>query len=130
MYAAILIYVMIILYVHPRPKVWNACKASTHVKGLLDNVQNMYSFSSSLVACLNQSVRGMVECSASYIHFGGLRMDDNAIRIIVGLHLRATLCHTHACHHFGIELNYLGVHGLSCMCEGRFVIPMGNVLMV
>ena len=44
----------------------------------------------------------------------GLRMDDDVIRIAVGLHLGFTLCHPHACSDCGAEVNVDGIHGLSC----------------
>ena len=38
----------------------------------------------------------------------------------MGLRLGTTLCHPHACHHCGAEVNHLGTHGLSCVrSEGR-----------
>ena len=50
----------------------------------------------------------------------GLRMDDNTIRVSVGLRLGTTLCRPHACLHCGAEVNHLGTHGLSCVwSEGR-----------
>lgn len=43
----------------------------------------------------------------------GLRMDDNTVRVAVGLCLGTSLCHPHACHHCGAEVNHLGTHNLS-----------------
>ena len=31
----------------------------------------------------------------------GLRMDDGAVRVAVGLRLGSTLCHPHCCQHYG-----------------------------
>ena len=44
----------------------------------------------------------------------GLRMDDDTIRVAVGLRLGTTLCRPHACHHCGSEVDCLGIHGLRC----------------
>ena len=44
----------------------------------------------------------------------GLRMDDDVIRIAVGLCLVLVLCHPHACSDCGAEVNVDGIHGLSC----------------
>ena len=44
----------------------------------------------------------------------GLRMDDNTIRVAVGLCLGSTLCCPHPCQHCGAEVDHLGIHGLSC----------------
>jgi len=50
----------------------------------------------------------------------GMRMDDNTIRVAVGLRLGAPLCRTHSCHHCRAEVDCLATHGLSCRwSEGR-----------
>ena len=50
----------------------------------------------------------------------GLRMDDTAIRVAVGLRLGCTLCKPHNCHLCGAAVDTLATHGLSCkQSEGR-----------
>ena len=50
----------------------------------------------------------------------GLRMDDDTIRVAVGLHLGSVLCRPHTCQHCDVEVDRLGLHGLSCKkSEGR-----------
>ena len=50
----------------------------------------------------------------------GLRMDDNMVRVAVGLRLGVSLCQPHQCHQCGTEVDHLGLHGLSCrMSQGR-----------
>ena len=44
----------------------------------------------------------------------GLRMDDDVIRIAIGLRLGLTLCHPHAFSDCGAEMNVDGIHDLSC----------------
>ncbi|KAL5505757.1 hypothetical protein EMCRGX_G007249 [Ephydatia muelleri] len=44
----------------------------------------------------------------------GLRMDDNTIRIAIGLRLGTPLCIPHLCYHCGANVDTLGTHGLSC----------------
>ena len=44
----------------------------------------------------------------------GLRMDDDVIRIAVGLRLGIPICHPHQCHHCKATVDELGSHGLSC----------------
>ena len=41
-------------------------------------------------------------------------MDDNTIRITIGLHLGAPLCIPYLCHHCGSNVDTLGTHRLSC----------------
>lgn len=43
----------------------------------------------------------------------GLRLDDEAVRVAVGLRLGANLCHPHTCH-CGALVEARGSHGLSC----------------
>ena len=50
----------------------------------------------------------------------GLRMDDEVVRIAVGLRLGAPLCHPHSCCHCGAAVDKRAIHGLSCYkSEGR-----------
>ena len=49
----------------------------------------------------------------------GLRLDDEAIRVAVGLRLGVDLCHPHRCP-CGATVNAKGIHGLSCkLAAGR-----------
>ena len=41
-------------------------------------------------------------------------MDNDTIRVAVGLRLGAPLCRPHRCHHCGLEVDALATHGLSC----------------
>ena len=51
----------------------------------------------------------------------GLRMDDEVVRIAVGLRLGAPLCHPHSCCHCGAAVDKRAIHGLSCYkSEGRY----------
>ena len=44
----------------------------------------------------------------------GLCMNDESIRIGVGLHLGVPLCQPHLCYQCGAEVDHLATHGLSC----------------
>ena len=48
----------------------------------------------------------------------GLRMDNDTIRVAVGLRLGAPLCRPHICCHCGSEVDGLATHGLSC-CQSQ-----------
>ena len=50
----------------------------------------------------------------------GLRMDDDTIRVAIGLRLGSSLCRPHVCAHCGAEVDSLATHCLSCRwSEGR-----------
>ena len=44
----------------------------------------------------------------------GLRMDNETIRVAVGLRLGVALCSPHSCQHCGAAVDQFGLHGLSC----------------
>ena len=44
----------------------------------------------------------------------GLRMDNNTVRVAVGLRLGSPLCRPHTCHHCGVQVDGTATHGLSC----------------
>ena len=47
-------------------------------------------------------------------------MDNNTIRVAVGIRLGTQLCRPHMCHHCGSEVDGFGIRGLSCRwSEGR-----------
>ena len=50
----------------------------------------------------------------------GLRMDNDTIRVAVGLRLGVPLCRPHTCVHCGSDVDAQGTHGLSCRySQGR-----------
>ena len=50
----------------------------------------------------------------------GLRMDDDAITVAIGLWLGTPLCHPHICHQCRSQVYEIGTHGLSCSkSQGR-----------
>ena len=44
----------------------------------------------------------------------GLRMDNDPIRVAVGLRLGVVLCSPHSCQYCGAAVDQSGLHGLSC----------------
>ena len=110
---------------HPPPvapashhqKVWDTIKVSATANALLENAPDALSRARLLAASAKESGTWLNALPISSL---GLRMDDNTIRVSVGLRLGTTLCRPHACHHCGAEVNHLGTHGLSCVrSEGR-----------
>ena len=52
----------------------------------------------------------------------GLRMDDEVVRIRVGLHLGLPLCHPHLCSGCGAEVGEDGIYGLSCRYSNAAIL--------
>ena len=100
-----------------RQKVWDAAKVSAMANSLLENAPDAQSRARLMAASTKVSGAWLNALPISSL---GLRMDDNTIRVPVGLRLGTTLCRPHACLHCGAEVNHLGTHGLSCVrSEGR-----------
>ena len=100
-----------------RQKVWDACKVSAMADTLLENVQDAQSRARLLAASTKESGAWLNALPISSL---GLRMDDDTVRVAVGLRLGSSLCLPHDCYHCGVEVNCLGTHGLSCKrSEGR-----------
>ena len=50
----------------------------------------------------------------------GLCMKDDVVRVVVGLRLGVSLCQPYHCHQCGMQVDHLGLHGLSCrMSQGH-----------
>ena len=66
-------------------------------------------------ACLLASVTKELGASLNVLFIStlGLRMDENTIRVAMGLWLGAPLCRPHSCIHCGEEVDNLATHGLS-----------------
>ena len=100
-----------------RQKVWDTPKVSTVADALLDNAPDPTSRARLLAASAGESG---VWLNAPPISSLGLRMDNNTIRVAVGLRLGSSLCRPHTCHHCGAVVDHLATHGLSCRwSEGR-----------
>ena len=65
-------------------------------------------------------MNGYMHLQCQLLHVQCLRMDDEVLRVAVGLRLGVALCRPHKCHQCGAEVDYLGLHGLSCRrSQGR-----------
>ena len=64
--------------------------------------------------------RSCVGIALAVLHSLGLRMDDEVVRIAVGLRLGVALYVPHCCQHCGSDVDEMGTHGLSCrFSKGR-----------
>ena len=86
--------------------------------GLLDGAPDAISRARLLATSAKESGAWLY---ALPISSSGLRMDDNTIRVAVGLCIGAPLGRPHLCHHCGANVDHLALHGLSCQrSQGRF----------
>ena len=90
---------------------------STSAEGLLEDAPDDVARARLLAVSAKESGAWLHALPISSL---GLRMDDNTVRIAVGLRLGSALCRPHDCQHCGAEVDRLAVHGLSCKnSEGR-----------
>ena len=99
-------------------KSWDAVKVSATAKALLENAQDASLRARLQATSAKESGAWLNALPVSVL---GLRMDDDTIRVAVGLSLGSPLCRPHICHHCGAEVNSHATHGLSCRhwSEGR-----------
>ena len=98
-------------------KTWDASVVSTSAEGLLESAPDGITRARLLAMSAKESGAWLHALPISSL---GLRMDDNTVRIAVGLRLGSTLCRPHDCQHCGAEVDHRATHGLSCKnSEGR-----------
>ena len=96
---------------------WDSCRVSSVADALLEGAQDELSEARLLATSVSESGAWLNALPISSL---GLRMDDETVRVAVGLRLGTSLCHPHSCYHCGVEVDSLGTHGLSCRrSEGR-----------
>ena len=99
---------------HPdvkRQKAWDTPRVQSCYASLLDNATDSRSRARLLAAAVAESGAWLHALPVSSI---GLRMNDEVVRIAVGLRLGVPLCHSHQCCLCGQEVDELATHGLSC----------------
>ena len=94
-----------------RQKSWDSVLVASVVDNLLETAPNPRACAH-LLACSARECGAWLE--ALPISLLGLHMEDQTIRVAVGLQLGAPLCRPHTCHHCGSEVDDLATHGLSC----------------
>ena len=84
-------------------------------RSLLESAPDAPAWARLLAACTKESGAWLQALPVSAL---GLRKD--VVRVAMGLHLGATLCHTHVCQHCQALVDHQGLHGLSCCrSQGR-----------
>ena len=98
-------------------KALDAPKVSATADTLLRQAPDAVSRSRLLAASRKESGAWLNALPVSSL---GLRMDNNTVRVAVGLRLGSLLCRPHTCHHCGMQVDGTATHGLSCKwSEGR-----------
>ena len=110
---------------HPPPvgttqrhqKTWDNIKATSIADSLLETAPDARARARLLASSARESGVWLNVLPISSL---GLRMDDDTIRVAVGLRLGAPLCRPHTCCRCGSEVDALATHGLSCrQSQGR-----------
>ena len=81
-------------------KTWDASVVSTSAEGLLEDAPDDMARARLLAVSAKESGAWLHAFPISIL---GLRMDDNTVRIAMGLRLGSTLCRPHVCQHCGAE---------------------------
>ena len=100
-----------------RQKLWDLPKVCATAQALTNDAPDARSRARLLAASRKESGAWLQALPVSSL---GLRMDDETVRVAVGLRLGTPLCRPHECSHCRSEVDHLGTHGLSCRwSEGR-----------
>ena len=98
-------------------KAWDTPKVAEIAVNLLENAPDARSRARLLAASTREAGAWLNALPISSL---GLRMDDDTIRLAIGLRLGSSLCRPHVCAHCGAEVDSLATHCLSCRwSEGR-----------
>ena len=98
-------------------KSWDTPRVTSAYKDLLETAPDSLTRARLLAACAKESGAWLHAFPVSSL---GLRMDNEVIRVAMGLRLGLTLCQPHKCQHCHTLVSHQGLHGLSCRkSQGR-----------
>ncbi len=100
-----------------KQKSWDSVRTVSTAQHLLDTAANDAERARLLAVSIKESGAWLRALPVSSL---GLRMDDNTVRVAVGLRLGTSICGPHQCQHCSVIVDELGRHALSCrQSEGR-----------
>ena len=98
-------------------KAWDAPSVQETYQAVLANSADPRSCARLFAAATKESGAWLNALPISTV---GLSMDDEVVRVAVGLRLGAALCQPHSCQRCGAQVDLTGTYGLSCSrSEGR-----------
>ena len=98
-------------------KSWDTPQVTSAYKDLLESAPDALTRARLLTACAKESGAWLHAFLVSSL---GLQMDNEVIRVAMGLRLGLTLCQPHKCQHCHTLVSHQGLHGLSCRkSQGR-----------
>ena len=100
-----------------RQKMWDLPRIQARADALVSDASDPVTRARLLAVSAKESGAWLNSLPISSL---GLRMDNDTIRIAIGLRLGSPLCQPHKCVHCGSDVNKFGTHGLSCRwSQGR-----------
>ena len=92
-------------------KAWDVPRVNAAFKAIQDAAPDATTQARLLAACRKESGAWLHALPITSL---GLRMDDEVVRVAMGLRLGATICYPHECHLCGTRVDSRGTHGLHC----------------
>ena len=96
---------------HSLQKAWDTPRVEATFKAIQAAAPDAPARARLLAACRKESGAWLHALPVSAL---GLRMDDEVMRVAMGLRLGVPLCHPHECHLCGAGVDHQGTYGLHC----------------
>ena len=100
-----------------KQRVWDSVKVKASYRSLLEGASTEQDKAGLLAVACPESGAWLMAAPISALR---LKMDDDVIRVAAGLRFGLPLCRPHTCASCKVEVDELGIHGLSCrFSKGR-----------
>ena len=101
-----------------KQRVWDSVKVKASYRSLLEGASTEQDKARLLAVACPESGAWLMAAPISALR---LKMDDDVIRVAAGLRFGLPLCRPHICASCKVEVDELGIHGLSCrFSKGRY----------